>query len=146
MSQLKTIREHLYSVGDMEKVAHFFRDYGGFQEIGNYDSERRVLDFWKLPAQASAQELLLQSEDLPFGQLRLIKYKGVQQEYIRSSQNPWDTGGIMDINLRVHDVHASFDELRELGWHGLSDPLFQEMGPFKLYDILFGVKEREYPK
>ena len=136
MHQLKTIKELLYSVGDMEKVAYFFRDYGGLEEIGSYKSNRAQLDFWKLPNEASGHEMLLQSDKLPFGQLRLIKYNGVEQEYIRSSQNPWDTGGIMDINLRVHDVKASFEELRDLGWHGLSDPLFQEMGPFKLYDIL----------
>ncbi|MEM6804073.1 MAG: VOC family protein, partial [Bacteroidota bacterium] len=124
------------SVGDMEKVAHFFRDYGGWEEVGSYDSHRSVLDFWDLSGTVSAKEILLQSEGLPFGQIRLQKFHGTQPSYIRSSQNPWDTGGIMDINLRVHSVKESFEELREMGWHGLSDPLFQTMGPFKLYDIL----------
>ena len=62
MHQLKTIKELLYSVGDMEKVAYFFRDYGGLEEIGSYESNRNQLDFWKLPEEASGQEMLLQSD------------------------------------------------------------------------------------
>jgi len=134
--KIKNIREVLYSVGDLEKVLHFFVEYGGWNIVGEYNSTQKILDFWDLGDSASCQEVLLQSNHHATGQIRLVKYHGVEQTYIRSSQQPWDTGGIMDINLRVHEVARTFDELRELGWHGLSDPLLQEMGPFKLYDIL----------
>ncbi len=120
----------------MEKVKHFFCDYGGLSVIGEYQSHRTVLDFWSLDDSVSASEKLIRFADHAAGSLRLIKYHGVEQKYIRSSQNPWDTGGIMDINLRVPEVAKTFDEIRDLGWHGLSDPLLQKMGPFELYDIL----------
>lgn len=136
MYKLENIVEMIYSVGDMEKVSSFFCDYGGWEEVGAYETSRDVLDLWSLDSEASANELLLQFDNHPRGLLRLVKFHDVAQTYIRSSQKPWDTGGIMDINLRVHDVKASFEELREMGWHGLSDPLFQTMGPFQLYDIL----------
>lgn len=136
MYELKNIIEVVYSVGDIEKVKHFFCDYGGWDVAGSYDTDRSALDFWNLSNQASGKELLLQFDHHPTGLLRIIKYNGVEQTYIRSSQKPWDTGGIMDINLRVPEVKKTFDELRDLGWHGLSDPLFQKMGPFELYDIL----------
>lgn len=136
MYKLENIIEVVYSVGDIEKVKNFFCDYGGWDTAGSYDTDRSVLDFWHLTDHCTASELLLQFNNHPTGLLRLVKYHGVDQKYIRSSQKPWDTGGIMDINLRVPEVSKTFDELRELGWHGLSDPLFQKMGPFELYDIL----------
>lgn len=136
MYQLKTILEVVYSVGDMEKVKHFFCDYGGLSVVGDYKSDRSVLDFWNLDTSVTATEKLIRFADHTAGSLRLVKYNGTEQKYIRSSQNPWDIGGIMDINLRVPEVAQTFDEIRDLGWHGLSDPLLQKMGPFELYDIL----------
>lgn len=135
MYRIKSIIETIYSLGNMEKVKHFFCDYGGWSIVGKYESNKSVLDFWKVP-NANAEELLIRFDDHPTGWLRLVKYHGVEQEYARSSQKPWDIGGIMDINLRVHDVKKAFNDLREMGWHGLSDPLFQTMGPFQLYDVL----------
>ena len=35
---------------------------------------------------------------------------------IRSSAQTWDTGGIFDVNVRVLDIHAKFQQLRERGW------------------------------
>ncbi len=136
MYKLQNIIEVVYSVGDMDKVKHFFCDYGGWDIAGSYATDQSVLDFWRLDHNCTANELLLQFDNHPTGLLRIVKYHGVEQKYIRSSQKPWDTGGIMDINLRVPEVSKTFDELRDLGWHGLSDPLFQKMGPFELYDIL----------
>lgn len=136
MFQLKNIKEIIYSVGNLEKVKHFFCDYGGWEIVGQYKTDRQMLDFWNLPKAAEGEEILVQFDKHPTGLLRLVKYHGVEQDYIRSSQKAYETGGIMDINLRVHDVKESFDELREMGWHGLSDPLFQTMGPFQLYDVL----------
>ncbi len=136
MYQLKTILEVVYSVGDMEKVTSFFCDYGGLTAIGNYATSASTLNFWGLKKEAQAAETLIQFENHSSGKLRLVKFSNVDQKYIRSSQKPWDIGGIMDINLRVPEVAKTFDEIRDLGFHGLSDPLLQEMGPFKLYDIL----------
>ncbi len=131
-----SILEVLYSVGDMDKVMKFFVDFGGWNKVGSYIVDRAIMEGWGLPSSATATEVLLQSHNHPSGQLRMVKFTGVEQKYIRSSQQPWDVGGIMDINLRVHDVASVLEELRERGWHSLSDPLLQVMGPFKLYDIL----------
>ncbi|TMM58618.1 VOC family protein [Maribacter algarum] len=120
----------------MEKVKSFFCDYGGLDVVGDYESDRSVLNFWKLDSSVSASEKLIRFADHKAGSLRLVKYHNTEQKHIRSSQNPWDIGGIMDINLRVPEVAQTFDEIRDLGWHGLSDPLLQKMGPFELYDIL----------
>lgn len=136
MYKLNNIKEVIYSVGDLEKVKHFFCDYGGWEVLGKFKSSPEMLDFWNLPKTAEADEILIQFDKHPTGLLRLVKYNGVQQDYIRSSQKSYETGGIMDINLRVHNVQETFDDLREMGWHGLSDPLFQTMGPFQLYDVL----------
>lgn len=134
--QLKSILEVVYSVGNLEKVKHFFFDYGGWNIVDSTPCDASIMDFWQLDAATATQTYLLQSNHHPTGQLRLVKFQNTAQQYIRSSQQPWDVGGIMDINLRVHEVANTFDELRDLGWHGLSDPLLQAMGPFELYDIL----------
>ncbi len=136
MYQLKTILEVVYSVGDMEKVKSFFCNYGGLTAVGTYATSASTINFWGLKKEAAGEETLIQFENHPSGKLRLVKFSNVDQKYIRSSQKPWDIGGIMDINLRVPEVAQTFNEIRDMGFHGLSDPLLQEMGPFKLYDIL----------
>jgi len=130
------IREVIYSTGNLAKAKELFESYGGWNIVGSYSTDKRVLTEWNLPPQSTAEEVLLQSNHYPSGQLRLMQFHQVEQEVIRSSQQPWDVGGIMDINLRVHKIKENFDALRERGWHGLSDPLFQTIGPFKLYDVL----------
>lgn len=130
------IREVVYSTRDLAKASQLFEEYGGWNRVGKYQTDRYVLDAWNLNKETSATEILIQSNHFEHGQLRLIAFKNTDQDIIRSSQQPWDVGGIMDINLRVHDVQQNFDTLRNMGWHGLSDPLLQVMGPFKLYDVL----------
>ncbi len=136
MHTIINIREILYSVGNMQKVSSFFEKYGGWNRVGKYTTPEATLQYWGLPSSAAAEEILIQSNHVENGQIRLIAFDKVEQKCIRSSQQPWDTGGIMDINLRVHEVEESFEQLKEMGFHGLSDPLLQVMGPFKLYDIL----------
>lgn len=130
------IREVIYSTGNLQRAIDFFEGYGGWNRVGSYHTDRTVLEGWGLPEKAAAEEVLIQSDHYHSGQLRLMQFHNVDQEIIRSSQQPWDVGGIMDINLRVHEVSENFERLRDMGWHGLSDPMLQVMGPFKLYDIL----------
>ncbi len=136
MYNIINIREVIYSTGNLTKASHLFEEYGGWNRVGQYQTDRKVLDTWQLEEEATATEILIQSNHYEHGQIRLIEFNNVEQEIMRSSQQPWDVGGIMDINLRVHDVQQNFDTLRNMGWHGLSDPLLQVMGPFKLYDVL----------
>ena len=130
------IREIVYSTGSMQNNCAFFEAYGGWNRVGQYETNADQLNYWGLGSAVEAEEILIQSNHYPSGQIRLIQFKNTTKEHIRSSQQPWDTGGIMDINLRVHEVENNFNRLREMGWHGLSDPLLQQLGPFKLYDIL----------
>lgn len=129
-------REIIYSTGNLNKALGLFEDYGGWNRVGRYKTNSAVLLGWNIDTTVDVDEVLLQSDHYESGQVRIIQFHDVEQRIIRSSQQPWDVGGIMDINLRVHEVEESFEQLREMGWHGLSDPMLQEMGPFKLYDIL----------
>lgn len=133
---LKGIQEVVYSTGGLDKARSLFERYGGWNVVDAGAVSKEILAFWDVEEGGTAEAVLLQSNHHPTGQLRLVQFSGLEQQYIRSSQQPWDTGGIMDINLRVHEVPTTFDHLRELGWHGLSDPLLQSMGPFTLYDVL----------
>ena len=133
---LQGIQEVVCSTGGLDKARTLFERYGGWNVVDAGAVPKEILAFWDLEARGTAEAVLLQSNHHSTGQLRLVQFSGVEQQYIRSSQQPWDTGGIMDINLRVHEVPTTFAHLRELGWHGLSDPLLQTMGPFTLYDVL----------
>lgn len=134
--EIINIREVIYSTGNLARAAVFFEGYGGWNRVGAYKTDATVLAGWGLDETIDVDEVLIQSDSYHSGQLRLMQFHDVPQETIRSSQQPWDVGGIMDINLRVHEVAENFEKLREMGWHGLSDPMLQVMGPFKLYDIL----------
>jgi len=136
MFKLNTIKEIIFSVGDMQRALDFFVEYGGWDVVGRYESSRAVNTFWGLPEKVKTEEVLINAYNHPTGWVRLVKFHGIDQGFARSSQKPWDVGGIMDINLRVHNVEKTFNYMREQGWHGLSDPLFQTMGPFALYDVL----------
>ena len=134
--QLKNIKEIIWSTSRPSDVLSFFESYGGWDLVGKYRSQPSVLKAWNLPPEIESTEYLLRSGVQDTGMVRLIHYEDIPVTYARSSQNPWDIGGIMDINLRVKNVHHNFDRLRDMGWHGLSDPLFQTLGPYKLYDVL----------
>ena len=134
--RIVNIREIIYCTSNLKRAKKLFVDYGGWKVVGEYNSDPLFLETWVSDSFVQGRELLIQSEQKENGRLRILELDNADQICARSSQNPWDIGGIMDINLRSHDVPQSFEELRELGFHGLSDPMLQQIGPFKLYDVL----------
>ncbi|MCS7018356.1 MAG: hypothetical protein RMJ87_04400 [Cytophagales bacterium] len=128
--------EVVFSVGDMAKAASVYRDYMGWQVVHQATGDRYQPAFWQLPEQCTADEMLLQLPGTDTGQIRLIKFNGVQQEYIRPGANSWDTGGYLDIDLRVNNIQQVCNDLREMGWHSIGNPVQMQMGPFLLEELL----------
>lgn len=134
--QLQSTQEFVFSVGDLNKTRHFYESYGGWRCIYEGTLDQSILKFWNLAPEAKAKEVLLQFEDNSKGQLRLIQFENIAQQYIRSAGQTWDTGGILDIDIRVNNIQQVYEEMREQGWLGISDPVEQHMGPFTLKEVL----------
>jgi len=134
--QLFPYSEVVFSVGNIEKAAAIYRDYMGWQVIHQATNDRHQPAFWRLTEPCTADEMLLQLPGTDKGRIRLMQFKGVAQDYIRPSAQTWDTGGYLDIDLRVDNMRQVYNDLREMGWHGISNPVQMQMGPFLLEELL----------
>lgn len=128
--------EVVLSVGNLEKSAALYRDYMGWEVVHKTFGDRRQPAFWQLPESCTADEMLLRLPGTDKGQIRLIQFNGVRQEYIRPGAQTWDTGGYLDIDLRVDDLQKVYHELCETGWHGIGSPQRVQIGPFLLEEVL----------
>ncbi len=136
MFQIQSTAEFVFSVGDLAEVSQFYTVYGGWEIAYEGQVSRTQLSFWQLPDNCEAQEMLLQFMGNPKGQLRLIQFRNVAQEQIRSGAPVWDTGGILDIDIRVNDIEQAYRAMQDQGWQGISEPVEQAMGPFVLKEVL----------
>lgn len=134
--QLKPYSEIVFSVGNLAAAREVYTRHLGFEAVYEGAGHPSQCAFWRLPPSATTQETLLRFQNLGYGQLRLVQFGGVTPQYIRPGAQPWDTGGIFDIDLRVSDIDATFDTLLDLGWHGYSLPTEQTMGPFTVQEVL----------
>ncbi len=129
-------QEFVFSVGNLPAVVDFYTSYMGWEIVHRGPVHRNVLGAWGLPAACTANEALIRLPGAINGQLRLIQFQGAAQRYIRSGGKAWDPGGFMDIDLRVEDIDQVYNDLREMGWHGVSDPVEMRTGPFHLRELL----------
>ncbi|MCS6968524.1 MAG: VOC family protein [Cytophagales bacterium] len=135
--QIAPFREVVFSVGNLTATENFYANVLRWQVVYRGSADKALLRAWGLPESASAEEVVLASPDKPeHGRLRLMQFKGVSVGYIRPGGKIWDTGGIYDIDLRCAGIHALYDTLREHGWHGLSNPIHYQMGPFEVWELL----------
>ncbi|WP_448517951.1 VOC family protein [Rhodoflexus sp.] len=134
--QLFPYTEVVFSVGNIEKAAAVYRDYMGWQPVHETVGDRHQPAFWQLPEACTADEMLLRLPGTDKGQIRLLKFNGIAQDYIRPGAQTWDTGGYLDIDLRADNLQKVHNDLREMGWHGISNPVQMQMGPFLLEELL----------
>jgi catechol 2,3-dioxygenase-like lactoylglutathione lyase family enzyme len=133
---IQPYKEFVFSVGNLAKALDFYAGYLGWETVVQGPVAPSVLAAWQLPPAATAQEVLLRLPGTDTGQLRLVQFRGLAQRHIRSGGKAWDPGGFMDIDLRVADLGQVYDDLREMGWHGVSDPVEMRVGPFHLHELL----------
>lgn len=134
--KLHTYSEIVISVKNLEAVLPIYTDVLGWEVIWRGQGDASQISFWQLPEQCKTEEILLQFQKIPFGQIRLIQFKNVEQKLIRPAGQTWDTGGILDIDLRTSNLQKSYEQLIELGWHAYSRPVTQTMGPFTVEEVL----------
>ncbi|MEQ8676202.1 MAG: hypothetical protein RLP44_26535 [Aggregatilineales bacterium] len=114
------MQEAVISVTDLDGMEIFFRQIAGYETLykGNADASQQA--FWNVP-DATISEVLMKNPAVPFGYLRLVKFHGVEQKLIRNGFHAWDTGGLYNLNIRVHDAARKMREMRDAGWMPHSD-------------------------
>ena len=137
MKNLNLYNEVVLSVKDLDKAVKIYTELLGWKEVWRGNGDASQIAFWNLPQTCETEEIVLQFQDLDYGQIRLIQFKNIEQKIIRSGGQPFDNGGIMDIDLRVSDISWVYDEMTERDWHAYTQPVTQTMGPFTVEEVLF---------
>ncbi len=129
-------QEAVFNVSDIDSQIQFYESVAGWELIHRGDVERSLIDAYGLPEGVSATEAVLANPGPERGFIRLIDYEGIDQVQMRSSAQPWDTGGWFDVNTRVADMDAKFREFQANDWQAVSDPVEFGFGPFVVEEWL----------
>lgn len=133
---IKGFQEVIFSVSDLEEAIALYEKVTGWKMVYRGQADKELPQFWQLPEEVEIEEALLQNIGDHEGFLRLVSFKNVEQQQIRSSGRPWDTGGIFDINLRAKDLQTSFEAFQEEGWNAFSDPIRYQFGKFDVEEVV----------
>lgn len=133
---LKGFQEVIFSVSNMERSVDFFQRVCGWETVSRDQSNDALRQSWHLDASVEIEETLLQNSGDHEGFLRLVQFKNVEQQQIRSATNVWDTGGIFDINMRTPDMDSWYRELQDEGWNGVSEPKRYVFGIYDVSEVL----------
>jgi catechol 2,3-dioxygenase-like lactoylglutathione lyase family enzyme len=120
------IQEVVVSVFDIDLMARAFVEAGDFVKVALPDAAPEQVAAWRVPAGCTRIEqahLVHRSAAEARGGMRLVKFHGVEQKVMRSSQRSWDTGGIFDVDVYSRDVSKVYRQLQGLGWTALGDPV-----------------------
>ncbi len=126
--------EVIVSVDDIERWTAFWTDTNGWELVHEGPLATDVYaggDGEPL----SGREAVLRSPGSSAGYVRLIRFDKTAGQ-IRPNAQSWDTGGWFDFNVRVTDIQRKAAEMLALGWHGYSDPVEFEFGPFVVREWL----------
>ena len=135
-SDIKGFQEVVFSVADMNRWIDFFQRNCGWKLISTEKSSDALKNIWSLDDSVEFEEAVLHNEGDHEGFVRLIQFKNVEQQQIRSATNVWDTGGIIDVNMRTPDMDSWYRELQDEGWNGVSEPKRYVFGPYDVSEVL----------
>ncbi len=128
--------EVVFSVSDLEASARFYQEVAGWNVVYLGSGSAEPAGFGGFAEDQIVREILLKNPGTDRGYLRLVAFPGAEQRQMRSNAQTWDTGGIFDVNVRVLDIHAKFQQLRDRGWQFYSDPIQFTFGPFVVWEVL----------
>jgi len=123
-------KEVVVSVRDLDEYTEFFKDLAAWELIQQGEVSNEQMSAWQQVKSASAKYRLYANPGTESGFIRLVQFSGVEQVQIRPDSQSWDTGGIFDINMRTHDLHALAKNLRKRGWQARSPITQFSFGPF----------------
>ena len=124
--------EVIQSVSDLDLLVKQLQDIAGWEVILRGSLDEETLAAWQLDPAITATQALMGNPGSSRGFIRLVQFQGAGQIQIRSSARTWESGGILDINVRVLDMEANFHEFQSRGWQAHSDPVQYSFGPFEV--------------
>ena len=98
------------------RTGGFFEQVGGWEQRASGPTDPRQLRQWDIP-ELKAVESLMANPGTDIGMVRLVQIEG-EHPQIRSNSQIWDTGGILDINVRVTDLDEKFRGVAAAGVAG----------------------------
>jgi catechol 2,3-dioxygenase-like lactoylglutathione lyase family enzyme len=129
-------QEVVFSVSNLADYQAFFEETAAWDVIEIGKVSRSQLEAWGLDDSVTASEVLLGNAESARGFVRLVDFDGAEQQQIRSSAQPWDTGGWFDVNSRILSMSKKFAEFQALDWQAASDPVEFTFGPFVVKEWL----------
>ena len=124
--------EVVQSVSDLEQHRRFLEEVAGWTLLSNGQVDSSILAAWGLDSSVTARQAMMGNPGTERGFIRLVQFSGADQLQIRSNAQSWESGGILDINVRVRDMDANFREFQGYGWQAHSDPVQYAFGPFEV--------------
>ena len=131
-SSIKGFQEAVFSVTDLEKMVSLFQRICGWEIISRNHENQALNQLWHLNDHVEIEQVLMHNKGDHEGFLRIVKFKNVKQQQIRSGAHAWDSGGIFDINIRTPDMDAFYEAFQKEGWNAYADPLRYT---FNIYDV-----------
>ena len=129
-------REAVVIVSDLASYTTVFIEVAGWTVLAEGETDAALLEHWQLPAGARGRYAVLANPEYNSGCIRLMQFEGVAQQMIRPHTQTWDTGGILDLNIRVVDMARKQAQLEALGWQANSEPVTWQFGPFRVQEWL----------
>lgn len=133
---VKGFHEVIFSVSNLERTKDFFVRVCGWEVLFEGTAKNDLKQSWHLGDEVKIVEVLLRNPGDTEGYLRLVSFKNVEQQQIRSATNIWDTGGIFDVNMRVPNMEAFYKILQQEGWNGVTDPQRYVFGEYDVSEVL----------
>lgn len=123
--RIEPFSEAVAIVRNAEAVADTLVTAAGWEKHRHDTVDPALLRFWRVP-DARAGQWLLGAPGSKRGFLRLVQFDGVEQQRIRPFDQPWETGGLFDVNVRVNDLDAFYRALEPHQWHAATEPVHLE--------------------
>jgi predicted enzyme related to lactoylglutathione lyase len=141
--QTKPIQEAVVSVFDIDRLVRPLVEVCGYVETALPDAPREQFAAWHLPPECERIEqcLLVSGPSARFGAdgrgaLRLVRFHGVEQKVMRSSQRSWDTGGIFDVDVFSADLDRVYRGLQRHGWTAMGEPVDYSEAMFSVRQVV----------
>ncbi len=116
-------QEAVLIVPDTAPWIETLTNVGGWEVAARTAPDAALNGFWKLPAGAATEQVLLRNIGTTKGYIRLVRVMGAPQSQIRPDDQAWETGGVSALDIRVVDIVATRAALHARGWRGPSDPV-----------------------
>lgn len=124
LSNRRGLQEMVVSVKFLDRTIQMYKEIADWEVAyrGRAPADQAV--HWGLPEETVIEQAVMRVSGTNKGYLRLVKFFDVEQERIRSSARPFDTGAIFNFNTLVKDLDGVFEDMRDHGFVGFADPTY----------------------